>query len=70
MSKSGIDTGTYKAHSMRGASTSKSLQVGLLVGGIGKAAGWSNTSTMFAIRYNRPVVKNFGETIVRNVNSS
>lgn len=59
----GVDTKVFSAHSTRAASTSKALSRGLSLGDIGRAAGWSNTST-FTSYYNKPITKNFGESLM------
>lgn len=66
LSNSGIDTSIFKSHSVRSASTSKALKLGMSIGDIGKAAGWSNVSTMFRTRYNKPIVDNICQTILKN----
>ena len=62
----GIDTTVFSAHSTRSASSSKSLKNGMSLGDIGKAAGWSSTST-FQKNYNKPVIENFGESLLKRL---
>ena len=50
MKESGIDTVIFRAHSTKGASTSKAKTVGVSVADILKAANWSSSST-----FTRPV---------------
>ena len=45
MTKSGINTDVFRPHSCRAASTSSSIQKGLQLGTILKAAGWSSAKT-------------------------
>lgn len=45
MAMAGIDTDTFTAHSVRGASTSKASQVGLSILEIMEQASWSNAKT-------------------------
>jgi integrase len=52
---SGIDTNLFKAHSFRGAATSKAYSEGCNIDNIFKRAGWSNNSTMFAKFYHRQI---------------
>lgn len=49
---SGIDTSIFSAHSTRHASTSTASRLGVNI------AGWSDSSSVFARFYNRPVVSN------------
>lgn len=51
----GIDTDYYKPHSTRHAASSAALRQGLSIQAIYKSAGWSETSSVFAKFYNRPL---------------
>ena len=53
----GIDTKTFKAHSVRGASASAAASAGLTTNQIMKAADWSSES-VFQRFYYRPVSTN------------
>jgi len=53
LSEAGIDTGIFKAHSIRGASSSKAAAVGITTADILQAADWSSAST-FQKFYLRP----------------
>jgi len=66
LQRSGIDITLFRAHSVRGAATSKGAITGLSLSDISKAAGWSGTST-FSKHYRKPVLKNFGEHILTNL---
>ena len=44
LTKSGIDTGIFKAHSIRGASTSAAANAGVTTNDILNAADWSSES--------------------------
>ncbi len=46
LSKAGIDTNIFKAHSVRGAATSAAASAGVTMGDILSAADWS-TDTVF-----------------------
>ena len=59
----GINCSVFSAHSTRSASTSMALLKGMSLADINKAAGWTNSET-FARFYDKPIVKNFGETIL------
>ena len=64
--KAGVDTCTFKAHSVRGASTSTAIREGLHSTDILKTAGWSREST-FQQFYHRPVLsaeKNFAQMVL------
>ena len=65
LKRSGIETTTFSAHSTRHASTSNAKR-NLSLLEIGKAAGWSNMQT-FGKHYNRPILENFGETILSHL---
>lgn len=59
----GVDTKTFGAHSTRSASTSKALKVGMTLGDIGKAAGWTSGS-VYSKYYNKPIHPNFGAQLL------
>ena len=67
LSRSGIETTTFTAHSTRSASTSKAKR-NLSLTEIAKAAGWSNNRTM-AKFYNKPIISNFGSAVLDNSNN-
>ena len=56
MEKSGIDTDKYKAHSVRGASTSKANKGGLSAAQIMQRANWTKARTFYRF-YNRECKK-------------
>ncbi|CAG9091667.1 unnamed protein product [Plutella xylostella] len=60
LSESGVDVGTYSAHSTRHAATSAALAAGVSVDTIRKTAGWTSSSTAFARFYNRPIIDESG----------
>lgn len=62
----GVNTKVFSAHSTRSASTSKSLKNGLSLQDLGKAAGWSGSSTFRKI-YNKPIVQNFGDSLLQKL---
>ena len=64
LEQAGINISTFSAHSCRGASTSAAKR-SLSLADIRKAAGWTNCST-FARYYDRPVMENFGEVILKD----
>lgn len=57
LSESGVNVATFSAHSTRHAATSAAAAAGVSVDTIRKAAGWTNTSKVFAKFYNRPIVE-------------
>ena len=64
MEKAGIDTGIFKAHSVRGAATSAAASVGVTTADILKAADWSSES-VFTKFYYKPVRSDtFGEAVL------
>lgn len=66
MSKSDIDTNTFKVHSTRHASTSAAYRKGMSFDTIRLAAGWSENSQTFAKFYNRPIndCNNFAHAVL------
>lgn len=57
LGEAGIDTETFGAHSVRGASISAAFNANMNIDDILKAGGWSNASTV-ATFYKRPVLDN------------
>lgn len=57
MTESGIDTNIFSSHSTRHASSSKAKSSGLNIDLIRKTAGWSESSSVFARFYNRPIIE-------------
>jgi Phage integrase family len=57
LKRAGINIDVFKAHSFRGASTSKAYSKGLSISDIFNRAGWENNSTCFARFYNRTVAE-------------
>ena len=69
LSKAGVDTSIFKAHSVRGASTSAAAEAGISIPEILEAADWSNKST-FERFYYRPRAKpSFGVTILNSASN-
>ena len=64
LKNAGVDTKIFTSHSTRSSSTSAAKMKGLAIRDIRKAAGWKPGST-FARYYNKPVVTNFGESILQ-----
>lgn len=60
LTKSGVDTSVFAAHSTRHASTSAASLAGVNIETIRKTAGWTSSSNSFARFYNRTIV-NEGE---------
>ena len=64
LEKAGIDTGIFKAHSVRGAATSAAASAGVTTADILKAADWSSES-VFTKFYYKPVRSGtFGEAVL------
>lgn len=55
LTKCGIDTTIFSAHSTRHASSSAAFRKGVSLDVIKRTAGWSNSSSTFAKFYNRPI---------------
>lgn len=53
MARAGVDTTSYKAHSVRSAASSGMLRRGLSLAQVLERANWSPTSRTFAVFYNR-----------------
>ena len=68
LSKAGIDTSTFKAHSIRGASTSSAANAGITTSDILAAADWSS-ETVFRKFYYRPdgQKSEFGSAVLSTV---
>ena len=64
MSKSGIDTSVYKAHSTRAASTSRAARGNLPVEDILKTAGWASAKT-FGKFYHKALEENFADAVLQ-----
>lgn len=67
LAQSGIDIGTFSAHSTRHASTSAAARNGASIEVIKRTAGWSRNSRVFAEFYNRPLLdeQQFAESIIQ-----
>lgn len=65
---SGIDTSVFKAHSVRGASTSSAFMAGCSIQNIQRTANWSNAKT-FHMYYNKVVDSNidFASAVLNQV---
>lgn len=57
LASAGIDTSTFKPHSIRHASSSAALKQGISLEVICRTAGWSERTETFAKFYNRPLSK-------------
>jgi len=55
LKNAGVNTDIFTSHSTRHASTSKAWRMGVSVDTIRKTAGWSESSSVFAQFYNRPL---------------
>lgn len=68
LQKSGIDTSMFTSHSVRHASTSAAYRAGLNIDIIKNTAGWTKSSSVFAIFYNRPLITSnldFANSVIR-----
>jgi hypothetical protein len=66
MGKAGIDTEKFKAHSVRGAATTKAFQGGLSVAQILQKANWSRSNTFYKYYYKGSITKNdFQEKVLK-----
>ena len=53
MSRAGIDTVSYRAHSVRSAASSAMLRKGMSLTQVLERANWSSSSRTFAVFYDR-----------------
>ncbi|KAJ8911242.1 hypothetical protein NQ315_012229, partial [Exocentrus adspersus] len=72
LKNSGVNTGIFKSHSTRHASTSAAARSGLNIDSIRETAGWTKKSEVFTKFYNRPLANpsHFAETILSSGASS
>ena len=70
LKKAGVDTNTFTAHSVRGASTSAAARKGLHISDILKMADWSRESTTFTRFYYRSSATSEKEYAQKVLNSS
>ena len=59
LSKAGVDTSVFKAHSSRSASSSKTREAGISVSEILKKGGWKSVHT-FKTFYSRDIINSDG----------
>jgi len=64
----GIDVTEFTSHSGRSAATSYASHTSLTLQDILKAGGWSNAQT-FAKHYHKPIVRNFGTSLLEHFQS-
>ena len=69
LTRAGIDTTLFRAHSARGASTSAAAEAGVSIPEILEAADWSNRSTFERYYYCLQNRKNFGSTILQSASN-
>lgn len=67
LNKSGIDLTKFSAYSTRHAAVSKASRNGVTLDVIRNAAGWTQTSAMFARFYNRPLVSSNRDAFARAI---
>ena len=65
MSKAGIDIERFKAHSVRGASTSKASKLGLSTQQIIERANWSKATTFFRFYHREVATDQFQERVLQ-----
>ena len=66
LSKNGIDTQVFKPYSIKHAATSAALRNGISLDVIRRMACWSDSSKVFALFYNRPLIgkRNFAQKVL------
>ena len=65
MAESDIDIGQFKAHSTRGAATTKAASMGLSIQDIVEKANWSNTGTFKRFYYRPDDVQGFAQAVLK-----
>lgn len=73
LSKSGVDTSIFSSHSVRHATTSTAFRSGVNIDLILNTAGWTKTSQMFNIFYNKPVINSktaFAKSVLNSAKCS
>ena len=65
LSKADIDTSIFRAHSIRGASTSAAVEAGISIPEILEAADWSNQSTFERFYFRPQHTSHFGTLVLR-----
>ena len=65
LSKAGIDTSIFKAHSVRGAATSTAAEAGVSIPEILEAADWSSQSTFECFYFHPSRSSSFGTTVLK-----
>ncbi|OBZ88912.1 hypothetical protein A0J61_03030 [Choanephora cucurbitarum] len=66
MQKAGIDTKTYKPHSVRSASSTKAVEKGSSVDAVKQHANWSLHSNTFEKHYYKPIAQQASSTQIAN----
>lgn len=69
LKKAGVDTSMFKAHSVRGASSTAALRKGVLIEDILRTADWSTDSTFRRFYYWPTHENNYAQTVLQS-NSS
>lgn len=67
LSKCGIDTSIFSAHSTRHAVSSRAHSLGVSIDTIRKTAGWSRNSTTFAKFYQRVIIDDDDTTLAERI---
>ena len=69
LTEAGIDTTIFKAHSVRGASTSAAAEAGISIPEILEAADWSNQSTFERFYYRPCKSVSFGTAVLKSASN-
>ena len=69
LTEAGIDTTIFKAHSVRGASTSAAAEAGISIPEILEAADWSNQSTFERFYYRPRKSVSFGTAVLKSASN-
>ena len=70
LKKAGVDTSIFKAHSVRGASSTAALRKGVLIEDILRAADWSTDSTFWRFYYRPTHENNYAQTLLQSNHKS
>lgn len=66
LKKAGVDTAMFKAHSVRGASSTAALRKGVLIEDILRTADWSTDSTFRRFYYRPTYESNYAQTLLQS----
>jgi len=69
LTKAGIETSIFKAHSVRSAATSAAADAGVSISEIMEAADWSSASVFEKFYYRACKSSNFGHSVISSASN-